>query len=97
LQYLVVKGPFVLEIQEHHVIGKFELHLIVSYVLLLRVGNKPVYGVAIWIVDGIRRVLELIGASKYGCQRILWHNLWEEPVCYLVQQQSTSLITSEVH
>lgn len=48
-----------------------------------QVGNKPVYGVAIPTVDGIRRVLELIGASKYGCQRVLWHNLREEPVIYV--------------
>jgi protein-tyrosine phosphatase len=48
-----------------------------------QVENKPVYGVAIPTVDGIRRVLELIGASKYGCQRVLWHNLREEPVVYV--------------
>jgi hypothetical protein len=94
---MVVIGPLVLEIREHTVIGRFELYLFVSYTLLLQVGNKPVYGVAIPTVDGIRRVLELIGASKYGCQRVLWHNLREEPVCYLVQQQSTSLTTSEVY
>jgi hypothetical protein len=48
-----------------------------------QVNNKPVYGVAIPTVDGIRRVLELIGANKYGCQRVLWHNLREEPVIYV--------------
>lgn len=49
-----------------------------------QVGSLPVYGVAIPTVDGIRRVLELVGASKHGSkQRVLWHNLREEPVVYI--------------
>ncbi len=40
------------------------------------------YGVAIPTADGIRKVLELVGANKYGGQRVLWHNLREEPVCF---------------
>lgn len=58
-----------------------ELSRIFSFfVRCCQVGNKPVYGVAIPTVDGIRRVLELIGAGKYESQRVLWHNLREEPV-----------------
>lgn len=72
-----------LKIREHPPIDRFELHLFVSY-SFFQVGNKPVYGVAIPTVDGIRRVLDLIGASKYGSQRVLWHNLREEPVCNLM-------------
>lgn len=48
---------------------------------LWQVGSLPVYGVAIPTVDGIRRVLDLVGASKHGSSRhVLWHNLREEPV-----------------
>ncbi|KAL2634189.1 hypothetical protein R1flu_005668 [Riccia fluitans] len=48
-----------------------------------QVGGLPVYGVAIPTVEGIRQVLELIGARKNGGQRVLWHNLREEPVVYI--------------
>ncbi|KAG6550760.1 hypothetical protein Mapa_007664 [Marchantia paleacea] len=48
-----------------------------------QVGALPVFGVAIPTVDGIRRVLELVGASKNAGQRVLWHNLREEPVLYI--------------
>lgn len=41
----------------------------------------PVFGVAIPTADGIRRVLELVGASRSGGSHVLWHNLREEPVC----------------
>ncbi|KAH7442546.1 hypothetical protein KP509_03G093600 [Ceratopteris richardii] len=49
-----------------------------------QVRSLPVYGVAIPTVDGIRRVLELVGANKHGPKiRVLWHNLREEPVIYI--------------
>eukprot|EP00250_Pteridium_aquilinum_P010976 c19759_g1_i1 orf=495-4313(+) len=49
-----------------------------------QVGSLPVYGVAIPTIDGIRRVLELVGACKHGSkQHVLWHNLREEPVVYI--------------
>lgn len=48
-----------------------------------QVGSLPVYGVAIPTADGIRKVLELVGANKFGGQRVLWHNLREEPVVYI--------------
>lgn len=49
-----------------------------------QVGSLPVYGVAIPTVDGIRSVLDLVGAGKRGLQRhVLWHNLREEPVIYI--------------
>ncbi|CAM6102777.1 unnamed protein product [Calypogeia fissa] len=48
-----------------------------------QVGSLPVFGVAIPTVDGIRQVLELVGSSKNGDQRVLWHNLREEPVLYI--------------
>ncbi|PIA40733.1 hypothetical protein AQUCO_02400064v1 [Aquilegia coerulea] len=43
-----------------------------------------VHGVAIPTIDGIRNVLNYIGAQKNGMQtHILWHNLREEPVVYI--------------
>ncbi|OVA13484.1 hypothetical protein BVC80_379g10 [Macleaya cordata] len=43
-----------------------------------------VHGVAIPTVDGIRHVLDHIGAQKNGKQtQVLWHNLREEPVVYI--------------
>ncbi|KAL5700463.1 hypothetical protein ACHQM5_025902 [Ranunculus cassubicifolius] len=43
-----------------------------------------VHGVAIPTVDGIRNVLNYIGAQKNGIQKkVLWHNLREEPVVYI--------------
>lgn len=49
-----------------------------------RVGSLPVHGVAIPTVQGIRNVLDLIGALKNGKEkRVLWHNLREEPVVYI--------------
>ncbi|KAJ4969553.1 hypothetical protein NE237_016254 [Protea cynaroides] len=43
-----------------------------------------VHGVAIPTIDGIRNVLNHIGAQKNGKQtRVLWHNLREEPVVYI--------------
>ena len=53
------------------------------FLYLCQVGSLPIYGVAIPTVDGIRRVLDLVGASRHGPNRhVLWHNLREEPVCY---------------
>ncbi|XP_072951302.1 uncharacterized protein [Typha angustifolia] len=47
-------------------------------------GSLRVHGVAIPTVDGIRNVLNHIGAQKNGKQtRVLWHNLREEPVIYI--------------
>eukprot|EP00268_Persea_americana_P018041 TRINITY_DN18855_c0_g1_i4.p1 TRINITY_DN18855_c0_g1~~TRINITY_DN18855_c0_g1_i4.p1 ORF type:complete len:1287 (-),score=280.78 TRINITY_DN18855_c0_g1_i4:321-4181(-) len=47
-------------------------------------GTLPVHGVAIPTVDGIRNVLNHIGAQKNGKQaQMLWHNLREEPVVYI--------------
>lgn len=44
----------------------------------------PVHGVAIPTIQGIRNVLDLIGALKNGKERrVLWHNLREEPVSTL--------------
>lgn len=49
-----------------------------------QVGSLPVFGVAIPTIDGIRRVLDLVGAGKNGSkQHVLWHNLREEPVVYI--------------
>ncbi|MCO5554907.1 hypothetical protein L7F22_008445 [Adiantum nelumboides] len=49
-----------------------------------QVNSLPVYGVAIPTVDGIRKVLDLVGACKLGSKRrVLWHNLREEPVVYI--------------
>ncbi|KAH9319094.1 hypothetical protein KI387_020863 [Taxus chinensis] len=49
-----------------------------------RVGSLPVHGVAIPTVEGIRNVLNLIGAFKNGHEKhVLWHNLREEPVVYI--------------
>ncbi|KAI3895478.1 hypothetical protein MKX03_035445 [Papaver bracteatum] len=43
-----------------------------------------VHGVAIPTVEGIRHVLDHIGAQKKGKQtQVLWHNLREEPVVYI--------------
>ncbi|KAF8407388.1 hypothetical protein HHK36_006519 [Tetracentron sinense] len=43
-----------------------------------------VHGVAIPTIDGIRNVLDHIGAQKNGKQTpVLWHNLREEPVVYI--------------
>ncbi|KAF9620477.1 hypothetical protein IFM89_013094 [Coptis chinensis] len=43
-----------------------------------------VHGVAIPTIDGIRNVLNYIGAQKNGMQtQVLWHNLREEPVVYI--------------
>lgn len=47
-------------------------------------GSLHVHGVAIPTIDGIRNVLDHIGAQKNGKQkRVLWHNLREEPVVYI--------------
>ncbi|ERN03230.1 hypothetical protein AMTR_s00003p00177190 [Amborella trichopoda] len=47
-------------------------------------GSLPVHGVAIPTIDGIRNVLDHIGAQKDGKKtRVLWHNLREEPVVYI--------------
>lgn len=49
-----------------------------------QVGALPIYGVAIPTIDGIRQVLELVGASKNSSkQAVLWHSLREEPVVYI--------------
>lgn len=47
-------------------------------------GSLHVHGVAIPTINGIRNVLNHIGAKKNGKQkRVLWHNLREEPVVYI--------------
>ncbi|ONK62988.1 uncharacterized protein A4U43_C07F10230 [Asparagus officinalis] len=47
-------------------------------------GSLRVHGVAIPTIDGIRNVLNHIGAHKNGMhKRVLWHNLREEPVVYI--------------
>ncbi|MQL95031.1 hypothetical protein Taro_027696 [Colocasia esculenta] len=47
-------------------------------------ASLRVHGVAIPTTDGIRNVLNHIGAQKNGKQkRVLWHNLREEPVVYI--------------
>ncbi|XP_024527697.1 paladin isoform X2 [Selaginella moellendorffii] len=49
-----------------------------------QVSSLPVFGVAIPTIDGIRKVLDLIGANRNGGhKRVLWHNLREEPVIYI--------------
>uniref|UniRef100_A0A1D1Y2D0 Paladin n=1 Tax=Anthurium amnicola TaxID=1678845 RepID=A0A1D1Y2D0_9ARAE len=46
--------------------------------------SLQVHGVAIPTIDGIRNVLNHIGAQKNGKhKRVLWHNLREEPVVYI--------------
>lgn len=47
-----------------------------------QVPGLPVYGVAIPTVQGLRRVLDLLGAAK-GRRRVLWHSMREEPVLYV--------------
>ncbi|KAK1280944.1 hypothetical protein QJS04_geneDACA004769 [Acorus gramineus] len=47
-------------------------------------GLLHVHGVAIPTIDGIRNVLDHIGAQKDGKKKcVLWHNLREEPVVYI--------------
>lgn len=46
-------------------------------------GDLPVYGVAIPTAQGIRNVLNLVGAYKKGGRRVIWHNMREEPVLYI--------------
>ncbi|XP_058077437.1 uncharacterized protein LOC131225856 isoform X1 [Magnolia sinica] len=47
-------------------------------------SSLRVHGVAIPTIDGIRNVLNHIGAQKNGKQkRVLWHSLREEPVVYI--------------
>ncbi|KAJ0985221.1 hypothetical protein J5N97_003577 [Dioscorea zingiberensis] len=47
-------------------------------------GVLRVHGVAIPTIDGIRNVLNHIGAKRINMQkRVLWHNLREEPVVYI--------------
>ncbi|KAJ6803183.1 paladin [Iris pallida] len=47
-------------------------------------GSLRVHGVAIPTIDGIRNVLNHIGAHTTGLhKRVLWHNLREEPVVYI--------------
>eukprot|EP00897_Mesotaenium_endlicherianum_P000190 jgi/Mesen1/10171/ME000076S09681 len=48
-----------------------------------QVADLPIYGVAIPTADGIRHVLDLVGASREGGRRVLWHNMREEPVIYI--------------
>ncbi|KAJ7298358.1 hypothetical protein O6H91_03G019600 [Diphasiastrum complanatum] len=46
--------------------------------------SLDIYGVAIPTIDGIRRVLNLIGANRPSLpKKVLWHNLREEPVVYV--------------
>ncbi|KAJ3698159.1 hypothetical protein LUZ61_001864 [Rhynchospora tenuis] len=48
-------------------------------------GSLQVHGVAIPTIDGIRNVLNHIGAHKNGALQahVLWNNLREEPVIYI--------------
>ncbi|XP_068662565.1 uncharacterized protein [Aristolochia californica] len=47
-------------------------------------GSLLVHGVAIPTIEGIRNVLNHIGAQRNGKhKRVLWHNLREEPVVYI--------------
>ncbi|CAA6653809.1 unnamed protein product [Spirodela intermedia] len=47
-------------------------------------GSLRVHGVAIPTIEGIRNVLNHIGAQKSGKQKkVLWHSLREEPVVYI--------------
>ncbi|XP_010245398.1 PREDICTED: paladin isoform X2 [Nelumbo nucifera] len=46
--------------------------------------SSRVHGVAMPTIDGIRNVLDHIGAQKNGKKtQVLWHNLREEPVVYI--------------
>lgn len=40
------------------------------------------YGVAIPTVNGVRNVLNTVGAAA-GARKVLWHNMREEPVIYI--------------
>jgi hypothetical protein len=46
------------------------------------VPELPVYGCAIPTVEGLRQVLDALGASG-GKRQVLWHNMREEPVIYV--------------
>ncbi|CAI5993545.1 unnamed protein product [Closterium sp. NIES-65] len=48
-----------------------------------RIADLPVYGVAIPTVEGIRNVLQIVGASRNGGRHVLWHSMREEPVIYI--------------
>lgn len=51
------------------------------FVDILQAGSSHVHGVAIPTIDGIRNVLDHIGAQKNGKQKqVVWINLREEPV-----------------
>lgn len=55
------------------------------YPSLPQASSLPVHGVAIPTIDGIRNVLTHIRAHMNGEQiRVLWINLREEPVCFLI-------------
>ncbi|CAI5457453.1 unnamed protein product [Closterium sp. Yama58-4] len=48
-----------------------------------QIADLPVYGVAIPTVEGIRNVLQIVGASRNGGRHVLWHSMREEPVIYI--------------
>jgi hypothetical protein len=48
-----------------------------------QIGKDPIYGVAQPTIDGIKRVLEQVGAGPGGAKTAYWTNLREEPVIYV--------------